>query len=589
MRSRAPTVWLVAAVSAFVIGGFVMGGAGAEENGKAAAAPSEWAAVDLGPPELPDVVADFSEKRPIETVNAAKDVESVHVANKLEIDLAPPDLPPVVLDSSSFRDAATVLAGRLAKGPALANPRLTRKDRESIAAFYAKQANKMVWLDNGSWTAAAKGIVAALERAGEEGLDPSDYRTPDINVLPKDGREEALADADIRLSVTAVNYARDARGARIDPTKLGKYVTPSLDLPQPAEVLDALMAAADAGAALAAYNPRQVGYLALKAKLAELRVSRPTVPQVKVPAGRTLKVGMRDPRVPLVRIRFGLGPDSDETYDERVAAAIADFQKENGLPVNGTLNPRTIAALASSHSAENEGDIVANMERWRWLPANLGSEYIMVNVPEFTLRYVRGGGLVHKARVITGKSESPTPIFSDQMEHLIVNPSWFVPPSILKNEFLPRMAQDPFYAARLGYEVVQRGNSISIRQPPGERNALGHIKFMFPNQHAVYLHDTPQRNLFAAERRTFSHGCVRLDQPFRFAEMILNRDSSDGWTEQKLRAMIGRGERTVRLKTVIPIHITYFTTFVDESGRLVSRDDVYGYNRRIRAALGYSG
>ena len=589
MRSRAPTVWLVAVVSAFVMGGFVMGGAGAEENGKTAAAPSEWAAVDLGPPELPDVVADFSERRPLESVNAAKDAESVRAANKLEIDLSPPDLPPVVLDSSSFRDAATVLAGRLAKGPALANPRLTRKDRESIAAFYAKQANKMVWLDNGSWTAAAKGIVAALERAGEEGLDPSDYRTPDINVLPKDGREEALADADIRLSVTAVNYSRDARGARIDPTKLGKYVTPSLDLPQPAEVLDVLMAAPDAGAALAAYNPRQVGYLALKAKLAELRVSRPTVPQVKVPAGKTLKVGMRDPRVPLVRIRFGLGPDSDETYDERVAAAIADFQKENGLPVNGTLNPRTIAALASSHSAENEGDIVANMERWRWLPANLGSEYIMVNVPEFTLRYVRGGGLVHKARVITGKSESPTPIFSDEMEHLIVNPSWFVPPSILKNEFLPRMAQDPFYAARLGYEVVQRGNSISIRQPPGERNALGHIKFMFPNQHAVYLHDTPQRNLFAAERRTFSHGCVRLDQPFRFAEMILNRDSGEGWTEQKLRAMIGRGERTIRLKSVIPIHITYFTTFVDESGRLVSRDDIYGYNRRIRAALGYSG
>jgi murein L,D-transpeptidase YcbB/YkuD len=589
MRLRAPTVWLVVAVSAFVMGGFAMGGAGAQENARAAAGASEWAAVEFAPPELPDVIADFSEKRPLESINTAKDVEDAHAASKVEIDLAPPDLPPVVLDSSSFRDAATVLADRLAKGPALANPRLTRKDRESIAAFYAKQANKMVWLDNGSWTAAARSIVAALERAGEEGLDPSDYRTPDINVLPKDGREEALADADIRLSVTAVNYARDARGARIDPTKLGKYVTPSLDLPQPAEVLDALMAAAEAGAALAAYNPRQVGYLALKAKLAELRASRPTAPQVKVPAGKTLKVGMRDPRVPLVRIRFALGPDSDETYDERVAAAIADFQKENGLPVNGTLNPRTIAALASSHSAENEGDIVANMERWRWLPANLGSEYIMVNVPEFTLRYVRGGGLVHKARVITGKSESPTPIFSDEMEHLIVNPSWFVPPSILKNEFLPRMAQDPFYAARLGYEVVQRGNSISIRQPPGERNALGHIKFMFPNQHAVYLHDTPQRNLFAAERRTFSHGCVRLDQPFRFAEMILNRDSNEGWTEQRLRAMIGRGERTVRLKSVIPIHITYFTTFVDESGRLVSRHDVYGYNRRIRAALGYSG
>ena len=158
MRSRAPTVWLVAALGAFVVGG-----AGAEENGKAASGPSEWVTVDFAPPQLPDVIADFSEKRPAESVNTVTEVE---------VDLAPPDLPAVVLDSSSFRDAATLLAGRLAKGPALTNPRLTRKDRESIVAFYAKQANKMVWLDNGSWTAAAKGIVAALERAGEEGLDP---------------------------------------------------------------------------------------------------------------------------------------------------------------------------------------------------------------------------------------------------------------------------------------------------------------------------------------------------------------------------------------------------------------------------------
>jgi L,D-transpeptidase YcbB len=583
MRSRTSTAWLVAAVGAMV-GVAVAHVAGAEESGKISAIPAEMAAIDLGQPQLPEVIADFSEKRSAESLPfkeaAAKDVA---------VDFAPPDLPPVALDASSFLDASTMVARRLAKGSALVNPRLTRKDRESIVAFYAAKSNKMVWLDNGAWTAAAKGIAAALEKAAEEGLDPSDYRIPDINVLPKDARDEGLADADIRFSVTAVNYARDARGARIDPSKLGKYVTPNLDLPQPLDVLEAVTAAADAGAALAAYNPRHSGYLALKAKLAELRTSRPIVPQVKVPGGKTLKVGMRDPRVPLVRARFGLGPDSDETYDETVAAAVSDFQKENGLPVNGLLNPRTVAALGSSGSAANEGDIVANMERWRWLPATLGSEYIVVNVPEFTLRYVRGGGLVHKARVITGKSETPTPIFSDEMEHLIVNPSWFVPPSILRNEFLPRMAQDPFYAARLGYEVVQRGNSISIRQPPGERNALGHIKFMFPNQHAVYLHDTPQRNLFAAERRTFSHGCVRLDQPFRFAEIILNRDSDEGWTEQKLRAMVGRGERTIRLKRSIPIHLTYFTSYVDETGRLVSRDDIYGYNRRVRAALGYSG
>jgi murein L,D-transpeptidase YcbB/YkuD len=168
------------------------------------------------------------------------------------------------------------------------------------------------------------------------------------------------------------------------------------------------------------------------------------------------------------------------------------------------------------------------------------------------------------------------------MQYLIVNPSWNVPPSILKNEFLPRMAQDPFYAERLGYEVIRRGNQISIRQPPGERNALGFIKFMFPNQHAVYLHDTPNRNLFGAERRAFSHGCVRLDQPFRFGQIVLG----DEWTEPRLRSLIGRGERTIRLPEKIPVHLAYFTLSVDEKGELRQIADLYGVNNKVRVALG---
>jgi murein L,D-transpeptidase YcbB/YkuD len=171
------------------------------------------------------------------------------------------------------------------------------------------------------------------------------------------------------------------------------------------------------------------------------------------------------------------------------------------------------------------------------------------------------------------------------METVIVNPSWTVPPSILKKEFLPGLASDPYYAERRGFRVVRRGNTISVQQPPGERNALGYIKFIFPNSHAVYLHDTPSRNLFSKERRAFSHGCVRVDQPFRLAEEILKREGT--WSEARLRGLIGKGERYINLRQHLPVHLTYFTLAFDENGRLQSFDDLYGFNRKVRAALGY--
>jgi murein L,D-transpeptidase YcbB/YkuD len=170
------------------------------------------------------------------------------------------------------------------------------------------------------------------------------------------------------------------------------------------------------------------------------------------------------------------------------------------------------------------------------------------------------------------------------MQFLIVNPYWNVPQSIIKKEMLPRLSQDPDYLKRLGYEVVSRAGKLSVRQPPGERNALGRIKFMFPNDYAVYLHDTPSRALFGSSRRAFSHGCVRVDQPFLFAETVLGQDN--GWSEQRVKRLIGGGERYVYLPKPLPIHIEYFTTYVDDTGRLQLRDDIYGYSHRVKMALG---
>ncbi|WP_291954649.1 L,D-transpeptidase family protein [Chelatococcus sp.] len=496
-------------------------------------------------------------------------------------EIAVPDVV-VSIPAESKGPIASYLDTQPVPGPA----RLGKAEREAIGAYYAERAFMPLWLNGDTWTAGARALIATLEKAGEEGLDAADYPIPIINVLPKTDRAEALAEADLKLSALAVTYARDARGGRLNPRRISALMTPTLDLPAADEVLRRLADAGDTDEVLAGYNPPQPGYQALKAKLAEVRAAHPTTPMVRVPQGPALKVGMRDPRVALVRARFGLESNDAITYDERVAAAVATFQKENGLPANGVLNRQTVAAMSPPSTQRlNEADILVNMERWRWLPPTFSDRYLIVNIPAYSMDLMKGGEVEQTTRVIVGKPESPTPVFSHVMQHVIVNPYWNVPPSILRKEFLPALAKDPDYARRRGYEVIRRGNSISVRQPPGERNALGFIKFMFPNDHAVYLHDTPNRSLFNTERRAYSHGCVRVEQPFRLAELVLGKD----WTEERMRKLIGKGERLIKLQEPLPIHLVYFTLSVDNGGRVTTRNDIYGFDRRMKQALDIAG
>ncbi|MGL5361787.1 MAG: L,D-transpeptidase family protein, partial [Bosea sp. (in: a-proteobacteria)] len=479
---------------------------------------------------------------------------------------------------------APVLLSRL--NDALALPRLAERERREIAAVYAARDGKPLWVDANGWTAPAKQLVATISNAPADGLFARDYPLPAF-VL---GDDRSLAEADIRLTALAVLYARDARGGRIEPRRLSNLITPTLSIPSVDAVLERLNGVSNAGQALASFHPPHAPYQRLRAKLAEIRKGQGNgngVPMVSIPEGPPLRVGMRDERVPLVRARLGLGPSEAPVFDQSVAVAVAEFQKRSGLPSTGVLGRQTVAALGSPAAPRQEADIIAQMERWRWLPAELGSSHIFVNIPEFQVRVMRDGRQVHQTRAIVGKPETPTPIFSDMMDHLVVNPSWFVPPSIMKKEFLPNLAIDPDYAAKRGYEVIRRGNNITVRQPPGERNALGNIKFMFPNNHAVYLHDTPNRRLFATERRAYSHGCVRVDQPFALAEHVLGREA--GWSSERVRRMVGSGERSIRLPQKLPIHLAYNTHVVDESGEVRTFADLYGFHRLVRQALGFRG
>jgi murein L,D-transpeptidase YcbB/YkuD len=541
-----------------------------------------------------------------EIVTGALSTRPDHSPAELELDLPEPETPPVdpaltkpaepapqpqlakpaQIDLPPLPDVAVTmpagleLSGRIAAQAeiAAALPRLSARERADITAAYAANENRPFWIDGKDFGAAGKQIVARLGRAGEDGLRSGDYLLPVFEGSDKD----SLAAADIRLSALAVLYARDARGGRIDPRRLSKLITPKLELPSATEVLSELTGAADAGVVLAAYNPQHAGYQHLKAKLAELRADKPEMPVARIPAGPALKVGMRDVRVPLVRARLGLGVSEEPVYDRSTALALADFQKQAGLRADGVLSDQTVAALAMPRSTRLENDIVAQMERWRWLPSDIGENRIVVNIPEYRMRVMHGDKLAYESRVIVGKPESATPVFSHRMDHVVVNPSWYIPPSIMRKEILPGLANDPNYAARRGYVVTRGKNgSISVRQPPGERNALGWIKFMFPNDHAVYLHDTPNRGLFGAGKRAFSHGCVRVENPFALADQVLGPE----WTSERLKRLIGSGERTIKLPQPLQIHLVYETIVVNEAGAVTTFDDIYGFHRLVRNAL----
>ena len=490
-----------------------------------------------------------------------------------------PEAPPALKDF--IKTAAEKLAGASAKGGHSAE--LT-KERTAIAAFYAERDYAPLWLDDGKPTPAAKAALARLALADADGLDLRGFITPVF-----EGGDEQLAAAEVALSAEVVAYGRQATGSRIDPRTISPLIGAKPELVEPGAVLAAVSAAGrDAGQVLEDFNPPQPGYRALRDKLAELRRIAVPSASVNIPAGPELKVGMRDPRVSLVRARFGLdaaaSSPEDLIYDTKIAAAVADFQKATGLPPSGVLSRRTLAALRGGEPSRLENEIIANMERWRWMPRDLGDSRIEVDIPDFSVTVIRDGEVVARNKVVVGKTATPTPLFSNTMQFLIVNPYWNVPQSIIRKEMLPRLGQDPDYLRRLGYEVSYRHGQITVRQPPGERNALGRIKFMFPNDYSVYLHDTPSRALFGAAQRAFSHGCVRVDQPFAFAEAVLGRDN--GWTAERVKHLIGGRERYVYLPKPLPIHIEYFTAFVDETGELRLRDDIYGYSARVKTALG---
>jgi L,D-transpeptidase YcbB len=475
-----------------------------------------------------------------------------------------------------------------------------KNERAAVEKFYSTREYAPQWTQAGQLTASAKGVIARLKDAAAEGLNPADYPLPDFAAATS---PDQLADAEMKLTASMLDYARQAQSGRMHWSQVSADILYPEHPTDPAEVLTTISAAKDASAALDGYNPPHKLYKELKAKLAELR-GQGDGPVVQIADGPALAfkagtkkqpgVAVEDPRVPQLRAKLGITENADDThYDAKVAEAVRKFQESAELKATGVLDDRTVKAINSPKRDRQIDTVVVNMERWRWLPRQLGvtslnNAYVILNIPDYTLKVMQGGAQVWTTRVVTGKpGQHATPLLTETMKFITVNPTWNVPPSIIYNEYLPALQQDPTVLQRMGLKLERnRDGSIHISQPPGEANALGRIRFNFPNKFLVYQHDTPDKNLFARDERAFSHGCMRVQNPDQYASTLLNIAlPNERYTPEKIRGMYGHSEIDLKFPTPIPVNITYQTAFVDDAGKLQIRKDVYGRDATMLSLL----
>jgi L,D-transpeptidase YcbB len=542
--------------------------------------------------------------------------------------------PPAAAPASSATPAAaeappsdpvlTEVRRQLAE-PAKGN--VDRGDRAQLATFYAERNEPPLWVSAGGFAAKANHLMAEIRRADDWGLSASAFELPHLPAGTT--AADALAAAEVKLSLAALKYARHARGGRLDPALISKNIDVKLSFRDPKAVLQSLAASDVPGNVLRDLNPKHEQFQKLRQALLKGRSGHATSEPAKaearslrLPDGPPLYLGSEHPHVGLLRQRLGLPQPrgAEAVFDLEVQAALKAFQQQNGIQPTGILTPRTRAVLNSGVTPERPAApagsdvqrIIVNMERWRWLPEHLGELHVEDNLPEFMTRVFKKGHVIHSAKIVVGKVDTPTAVFSANMRFVVFHPEWNVPDSIKVKELAPYLSSgggggffffgggDTSILDRQRLRVVYNGRTINpssvawgqvdVRrfafvQSAGPHNVLGVVKFMFPNKHDIYMHDTPQRELFEQTRRTFSHGCMRVQNPERLAELILAEDK--GWSAEQVRALLAQGyNNEVQLTREIPVHVTYFTAVVGDGGQVSYHGDVYGYDSRMSSALG---
>ena len=475
-----------------------------------------------------------------------------------------------------------------------------KADRAGAEAFYKARDFAPIWIKDGAEDARAKAAIAYLAKAEDVGLDPRDYPAPDFKSAIT---AEALAEAELKMTASALTFARHAQIGRIHFTRVAGDISFNLEAPEPADVLAKLAAGDDAGKALDSYNPPQAEFKLLREKLAEIRSGKATAakaeeekpaPIVHIASGPILKPGVKDARVVALRKRLQIKTDVDSpVYDQNVVDAVKAFQTLADIGTDGNVGPATLAALngekreAQRPPADPIDTIVVNMERWRWYPRDLGNPHVIVNIPDYRLTLWNNDKVYWTTKIVVGKPHNATPLISAEMKFITVNPTWNVPPSIIENEYLPALQQDPDALDRIGLKLEQAADgTVRIYQPPGAGNALGRIRFNFPNKFLVYQHDTPDKHLFAKDKRAFSHGCMRVQNPLEYGEKLLSLAlPNEHYTAARLEKMFGGSEININFPKNIWVHLTYQTAFVDQDGKLQFREDVYNRDQRMISIL----
>jgi murein L,D-transpeptidase YcbB/YkuD len=482
--------------------------------------------------------------------------------------------------------------------------------RRLIPEFYERRAFRLAWDRPGRTEA----MLAAVEASRDHGLDPGDYHAAALRRIVAAGPTAdaaARAERELVLTDALVRLAYHLRFGKVNPRELYPdwNFSRSLGAIDPAPAVEAAISAPDLRAALEAYAPQLPQYKALQAGLAQHRAIALRGGWLSVAPGPALKPAMRGARVAALRQRLAASgelpaePAADpDSFDVALEEAVKGFQARHGLVVDGAAGRRTIEAL-NVEVARRVDQIRVNLERARWVAQDLKGDFLLVDIAGFDAELYLGGESAWRSRVIVGRPYRRTPVFRAAMKYLVLNPTWTVPPTILREDVLPQVAKDPAYLAKHRMQVVDdRGRPVDataidwsrhpaqpfpyhIVQHPGDDNSLGRIKFMFPNSHTVYLHDTPAKALFDRTERTFSSGCIRIEQPVELAVLLLA--DAERWSAERVREAIATGEtRAVLVKREVPVLLLYFTAAPDGTGGIAFRPDVYGRDAPVLAALG---
>ncbi len=493
---------------------------------------------------------------------------------------------------------------------------------QQIPFFYAERQFAPAWIDDGGLRPMGHDLIRALEQVGQDGLQPADYHLGAIHAmlkemeaeayLPTDHKADQWARVDLLLTDAFLLLSSHLSGGRVNPETMHKDWIISGNR---VDIMAALAAALDEGRiepSLDRLRPAHKGYAGLRQALSRIGVIDRQGGWPSVPAGPTLRPNERNARVPALRERLQKGgdlvvadpPQDPERMDTALVESLKKFQVRHGLEPDGALGKRTLEELNISVQ-ERVRQIELNLERWRWLPQQPGERYIAVNIADFSLMVVEHQETVLTMRVVVGRPARRTPVFSSPMTYMVISPYWTVPPTIAIEDMLPKAKEDPGYfdsqsikvyygwdegnaavdPRQINWGLYSKGNfPFRLVQEPGSENALGHLKFMFPNRFSVYLHDTPNRKLFGKAQRDFSSGCIRVEDAVALAEYLLK--DNPNWSAEKLRAAIKRNQQQiVTIAPSVPVHLLYMTAWLDANGEVQFRKDIYKRDAQLDQVL----